>query len=264
MPSAHTRFPGLAAVLLALGGCASAVSLPSERWIDLTWDYSSETLYWPTEGGFQLEAVSAKVTDGGYWYAANRFCAAEHGGTHIDAPLHFAQGQRSVDELPVEQLIGAAVVIDVTLRAQADRDYQVTVQDLADWEISYGRMPRGAIVLLRTGYGQFWPDAAKYLGTTKKGTEGVAELHFPGLHPTAAQWLANRDVGAVGIDTASIDYGQSRFFDSHRVLAKGNIPAMENVAHLERLPPNGAWIVALPMKIKGGTGGPLRIVAQLR
>jgi kynurenine formamidase len=247
-----------------LPACTSSMSMPSGRWIDLTWDYSAETIYWPTSGAFQLEELSAQVTDSGYWYAANRFSTAEHGGTHLDAPIHFAQGKRTVDQVPVEQLIGPAVVIDVTRRALADRDYQVTVQDLADWEISFGRIPHGAIVLLRTGFGQFWPDPVKYLGTARKGDDGVAELHFPGLHPTAAQWLVNRDIGAVGIDTASIDYGQSRFYDSHRVLASNNVPALENVAHLERLPPNGAWIVALPMKIKGGSGGPLRIVALVR
>jgi kynurenine formamidase len=156
------------------------------------------------------------------------------------------------------------VVIDVSSRALADRDYQVTVQDLTSWEVVFGRIPRGAIVLLRTGFGQLWPDPVKYLGTAKKGDEGVAELHFPGLHPTAAQWLVNRGVSAVGIDTASIDYGQSRFFDTHRVLAENEIPALENVARLERLPQSGAWIIALPMKIKGGSGGPVRIAALVR
>lgn len=251
-------------VCALLPSCSTSALMPSGRWVDLTWDYSAETLYWPTSSGFELEPLPPPVNDNFAWYADNRFSSTENGGTHMDAPLHFGEGKRSVDQVPVEQLIGPGVVIDVSSRALADRDYQVTVSDLCEWEINFGRMPHGAIVLLRTGYGQFWPDPQRYLGTSKKGTEGVAELHFPGLHPTAAQWLANREVGAVGIDTASIDYGQSRFFDSHRVLASRNIPTFENVAHLERLPQEGTWVVALPMKIKGGSGGPLRIVALVR
>ena len=256
----------LAGTLLAalMPACATAVLMPSGEWVDLSWEYSAETIYWPTSGAFEYESLTAGITDNGYWYAADRFCTAAHGGTHIDAPVHFGEGQRAVDQVPVGQLIGPAVVVDVSSRARADRDYQVTVQDLADWEIDFGRMPRGAIVLLRTGFGQYWPDAVKYLGTAKKGEDGVAELRFPGLHPTAAQWLCNRGIGAVGIDTASIDYGQSRFFDSHRVLAAHDVPILENVAHLERLPLDGAWVVALPMKIKGGTGGPVRIAALVR
>jgi len=252
------------ALAAALSGCSTSLLMPSGRWVDLSWDYSDETLYWPTEGKFELQKLAAGMTDSGYGYDSDRFCSAANGGTHVDAPLRFAPGKHSVDQIPVEQLMGPAVVIDVSRRALADRDYQVTVQDLTDWEIDFGRMPRGAIVLLRTGYGQFWPDAGKYLGTVRTSQEGVAELHFPGLHPTAAQWLANREIGAVGIDTAGIDYGQSRFFDSHRVLAASDIPVLENVAHLERLPLEGAWVVALPMKIKGGSGGPVRIAALVR
>ena len=251
-------------VALLCSACATAALMPSGEWIDLSWEYSAETVYWPTSGAFEYESLSSGMTSNGFWYEADRFSTAAHGGTHIDAPAHFGQGRRSVDEVPLDQLIGPAVVVDVSSRALADRDYQVTVQDLTTWEVVFGRIPRDAIVLLRTGFGQFWPDAVKYLGTARKGAEGVAELHFPGLHPTAAQWLVNRGVAAVGIDTASIDYGQSRFFDSHRVLAEHQIPVLENVARLERLPQSGAWIVALPMKIKGGSGGPVRIAALVR
>jgi kynurenine formamidase len=252
------------ALALCLPACATRVLMPSGDWVDLSWEFSAETVYWPTSGAFEYESLTAGMTDDNYWYAADRICTATHGGTHLDAPVHFGQGKRSVDQVPVDQLIGPGVVIDVTSRALADRDYQVTVQDLTDWEISFGPIPQGAIVLLRTGYGQFWPDPVKYLGTAKKGAEGVAELHFPGLDPTAAQWLANREIGAVGIDTASIDHGQSRYYYSHRVLAEHDIPVLENVARLERLPLDGTWVVALPMKIKGGTGGPLRIAALVR
>jgi kynurenine formamidase len=232
------------------------------RWIDLTYDFSSETLYWPTATGFALEEEFHGLTPKGYFYAANRYRASEHGGTHIDAPIHFAQGHRTVDQIPLDQLTGAAVVVDISAQALKDPDYQITVADLKDWEAKHGQIPRGAILLLHTGYGRFWPDAKKYLGTAEKGSEAVEKLHFPGLHPDAARWLVTeRVIKAVGLDTASIDYGQSKLFESHRILFEKDIPTFENVAGLDRLPPTGAYVVALPMKIKAGSGGPLRIIA---
>src|SRR4029453_10409340 len=122
----------------------------------------------------------------------------------------------------------------------------------------------GSIILLKTGYGKLYPDRKKYLGTDERGAEAVAKLHFPGLDPAAAKWLAqNRSIKAIGLDTASIDRGQSTLFESHRTLFENNIPAFENVANLEQLPVKGFSVIALPMKIKGGSGGPLRIVAML-
>lgn len=248
--------------LMLLLGCARPSPFPAGRWIDLSHDFSAETIYWPTAEPFKLDTVSAQRTPAGYYYAANNFRAAEHGGTHLDAPIHFAEGRQTVDQLPLEQLIAPAVVIDVSEKVQADRDHQISVDDFAAWENQYGNIPDKSIVLLRTGYGKYWPDRFKYLGTAKSGAEGVAELHFPGLHPEAARWLvANRRINAIGLDTPSIDYGQSRLFESHQILFDQNIPAFENVANLELLPAKGAIVVALPMKIKGGSGGPLRIVA---
>lgn len=254
--------------LLLIAGCvkpdSSTHSFPPGRWIDLTHDFSSETIYWPTSEPFQSETVFSGVTDKGFFYSAYKFCAAEHGGTHIDAPVHFAEGQNTVDEIPVEQLIGEAVIIDVSDKALGDRDYQINIQDFTLWESANGRIPDDAIVMLYTGYSRFWPDRIKYMGTDKLGLDGVKELHFPGLHPDAAAWLVqNRKISAIGLDTPSIDYGQSQLFESHQTLFKGNIPAFENVANLDKLPPKGALVIALPMKIKGGSGGPLRIIALI-
>ena len=182
----------------------------------------------------------------------------------MDAPVHFAQGRRPVNEIPLEQLMGPAVVVDVSEKALKDRDYRVSVPDLQDWEARHGPIPEGAIVLLRTGYGQFWPDREKYMGTAERGAQAVQKLHFPGLSPEAARWLVNnRTIDAIGLDTPSIDYGQSTNFESHQILNGQNIPILENVANLDRLPPTGAWVIALPMKIRGGSGGPVRIVARL-
>jgi kynurenine formamidase len=228
-------------------------------WIDLSYAYSDETLYWPTADGFRLDVVADGYTEAGYYYASNNFTTSEHGGTHLDAPIHFAEGRQASSEIPLSRLIGPAVVIDVSERAGPD--YQVGVQDLQGWEAAHGPLADGVILLIRTGWGDRWPDAGAYLGTERRGAEAVAELHFPGLASEAAQWLVdNRSIGALGIDTPSIDYGQSTLFETHRILYDRDIPGFENVANLGGMPETGGYVVALPMKIEGGSGGPLRIV----
>jgi kynurenine formamidase len=238
--------------------------LPKVKLIDLTHPFDEQTIYWPTESGFVLERGNNGVTEKGYYYAANRFCAAEHGGTHVDAPIHFFDQRHTVDQIELERLIGEAVVIDVREKCQANRDYEVSIADLREWEEGQARQLNDVIVLLCTGWSSRWPDREAYLGTSSRGPEAAAELHFPGLAPGAARWLVeNRSPKAIGIDTASIDFGQSTHFQSHVALCGGNIPAFENVTGLGQLPAIGAWVVALPMKIAGGSGGPLRIVALL-
>lgn len=232
--------------------------------IDLSYDFSDETVYWVNAKEFEQEKVAEGKTDAGFYYSANNFSAAEHGGTHIDSPIHFAEGRQTVDQIPLEKLIGNAVKIDVSKKAENNPEYLVSVEDFTNWEKENGQIPDGSIVLLRTGFGKFYPDKAKYLGTDKRGDEAVKDLHFPGLDPQAAEWLVkNRKINAVGLDTASIDYGQSTEFKSHIILMSENIPAFENVANLDKLPAKGFQIIALPMKIKGGSGSPLRIVAIL-
>jgi kynurenine formamidase len=237
---------------------------PGGTIVDLSYTYDAQTLFWPTAEPFRLRTVFNGVTAQGFYYAANDFTASEHGGTHIDSPIHFAEGRRTVDQIPLESLMGPAIVVDVAGQAAGNADYQVTVGDLQGWEARHGRIPDGTIVLLRTGFGRHWPDAVKYLGTAARGEAAVASLHFPGLHPDAARWLATeRSIDAVGLDTASIDYGQSTLFESHRALMARNIPAFENLASLDRLPETGFYVIALPIKIGGGSGGPLRAVAVL-
>ncbi len=243
---------------------AALFSGAGAEWVDMTYAYDENTIFWPTARPFELEIVAAGMTEGGYYYAANNFCTAEHGGTHLDAPIHFSEGRQTAEQIPLERLIGAAAVVDVSAAAAADSDYQVAVSDLEAWEAEHGRIPDGSVLLLRTGWGSRWPDRARYLGTSLSGPDAVPELHFPGLHPEAARWLVeNRRIDALGIDTPSIDYGQSTLFESHRILYAENIPAFENVARLDRLPATGAYVIALPMKIAGGSGGPLRIVGMI-
>ena len=256
--------PLIAAGLLACRAEPRDDLLADGTWIDLSHDFSAETVYWPTARPFTLDTVSAQRTPAGYYYAANDFSAAEHGGTHLDAPVHFAEGGHTADEVPLDRLVGPAAVVDVSAEAAANSDYRMDVAALERHEAAHGRIDARTIVLVRTGWSARWPDRARYLGTARTGPEAVAELHFPGIDSSAAHWLAGRGVKAVGIDTPSIDYGQSTSFDTHQILFQENIPAFENVAHLDRLPPTGAFVVALPMKIRGGSGGPLRIVAVVR
>ena len=257
----------IAAVFVAACSAPPAPStqgFPPGEIIDLSHAYDAQAVFWPTAEPFRLEKVADGVTPGGYYYASNNFFTSEHGGTHIDAPVHFAQGRQSVDAIPLRNLLGRAVVIDVTEAAAKNPDYQVTAEDLQRWEQRHGEIPSDAIVLLRTGFANRWPDATRYLGTAERGEAAVAKLHFPGLHPDAAQWIVNNHpIKAIGIDTASIDYGQSTQYESHRILYDRNIPAFENLASLDRIPPTGAYVIALPMKIAGGSGAPLRAIAIL-
>ena len=235
---------------------------PGGALVDLSHTYDRSTVFWPTADPFRLDVVADGDTPAGYYYAANNFFSSEHGGTHLDAPVHFARGAQSVDQVPLDRMFGEAYLVDVTAAAAADADYQVTIADLQRAEAAQGPIPPSAILLLRTGFSQRWPDAVRYLGTADRGEAAARQLHCPGLHPDAARWLvANRPVKAIGIDTASIDYGQSSLFESHRMLYERNLPAFENLTALERLPLRGASIVALPMKIGGGSGAPLRAVA---
>jgi kynurenine formamidase len=231
--------------------------------IDLTHDFSSETIYWVTAKEFDLEEVAKGPTPQGFYYSANNFSGAEHGGTHIDAPIHFAENKQSVNEIPLEKLMGNAIKVDVSFKALQNRDYLITINDLKRWEFMQNmQIPDGSIVLLETGYSKFYPDKLKYLGTDQRGADAIKLLRFPGLSPEAAKWLVEeRNINAIGLDTPSIDYGQSTGFESHVILLSKNIPAFENLTNLDQLPSKDFMVIALPMKIKDGSGGPLRIVA---
>ena len=236
--------------------------LKSGKWMDLTYNFDENTIYWPTNAPFRHDTVFFGMTDLGFFYSSGRYAADEHGGTHLDAPIHFSKGKKTVEQIPTDQLTGEGVLIDVSQNALKNSDYLVTVEDLAEWEKTNGKIPDNSMVLLYTGYGQFWNNREKYLGTAKSGPEAVAELHFPGLHPEAAKWLVSeRKINGIGLDTPSIDYGQSKDFMAHRILSEKEVLIFENVANLDKIPPKEFYIVALPMKIKSGTGGPLRIVA---
>lgn len=238
-----------------------AAKIDEAKLIDLTYAFDDKTIYWPTAKPFEWQKEAWGKSAGGYWYTAARYAASEHGGTHLDAPIHFGEGKQAADEIPVSRLVGPAIVVDISQACASNADYRLTADDLKAWENTNGQIPNDSILLVRTGWGKFWPDKKKYLGTDAPGD--VANLHFPGISREAAELLVQRKIDAIGIDTASIDYGQSKDFIVHQVLYGANIYGLENVANLERLPVKGATLIALPMKIKGGTGGPARIIALL-
>ena len=232
------------------------------EWVDLSHAFGPSTIYWPTDtAGFQHTELAFGNTDAGYFYASYSFASAEHGGTHLDAPMHFAEGRYAAHEIPLSSLITKASVVDVSAASAADPDYLVTVADLTAWEAEHGELASGTALLIRTGWSERWSDRTAYLGTDLTGPDAVPELHFPGIGTEAAQWLVeNRAIAAIGIDTPSIDYGQSADFETHVILYSENIVGFENLTNLDWLPATGAGIVALPMKIEGGSGGPLRVV----
>ncbi|MYA09903.1 MAG: cyclase family protein [Gemmatimonadetes bacterium] len=247
-----TTLASLTAAFLA-AGCLQDAPPPDHtavftggagEWVDLSHAFGPSTIYWPTDtAGFQLTELAYGQTEGGYFYASYAFSSAEHGGTHLDAPIHFAEGRMTADEIPLSRLITMAAVVDVSAAADADPDYQLAVEDLTAWEAEHGELADGTALLVRTGWSSRWDDRTAYLGTDLTGPEAVPELHFPGIGPEAAQWLVdNRNVAAVGLDTPSIDYGQSTDFRAHVILYSANIVGFENLTNLDRLPATGAGI----------------------
>ncbi len=251
------------ALLWSTLGWAQPIDFNQYELVDLTHSYDDDTIYWPTSPThFQLDELANGPTPGGWFYSAYAFSMPEHGGTHLDAPYHFSETGNTVDEVPLTRLVGPAVVIDVSPRAAADRDYRLTLRDVVDFETEHGRIAQSAIVILRTGWSRFWPNVREYLGDDTPGD--ASNLSFPSFGAEAAEFLVSeREVSAIGVDTASIDYGRSQDFPVHRIAAGRNVAGLENLTGLDRLPPTGASIIALPAKIAGGLGGPVRVIAVL-
>ncbi len=231
--------------------------------VDLTHPLNDRTVFWPTATTrYRLDTLSYGDTDGGYFYSAFAFATPEHGGTHLDAPMHFDRSGVPVDQVPLAKLIGPAVVLDISAQAAGDPDYRLTIEDVELFEAEYGPIPAGAIVLLRTGWSERWPDALSYLGDDTPGD--ASRLHFPSFGVAAAELLVGeRGATLLGADVASIDYGASDDFMVHRIAAAAQVAGLENLTNLDRLPVTGAFVIALPVKIEGGSGGPVRVVALI-
>ncbi len=233
--------------------------------LDMTYAYDESTIYWPTAKPFKLEKVFWGISAGGYWYASNNYSASEHGGTHTDAPIHFARNGRTIDQVPLEEWIGPAVKVDVVEKCERNRDYLLQIDDIKSWEKKYGRIPDRAWVIMYTGVDtKYYPDKKKVLGTDKEGEEALAELSFPGFSPESVEFLVReRNITGIAIDTPSVDYGKSKDFKAHQVFCAANKLALENIANLDKLPPSGATLYVIPMMIREGTGAPARVFAIL-
>jgi kynurenine formamidase len=256
-----TTLGALALAVTASGAASQTLDLKQYRLLDLTHPLNAKTLYWPTSPTtFKLDSLSYGKTPGGWFYSSFAFSAPEHGGTHLDAPIHFGEGHLSVDRVPLDKLIAPAVVIDVTAKTKTDGDYRLTRDDVLAFERAHGKIAPGTIVLVRTGWSTRWPDKKSYLGDDTPND--ASKLHFPSYGVEAARVLIQeRKVAAIGVDVASIDYGPSQDFMVHRIAAAADVPGIENLTNLNLLPPTGAVVFALPMKIEGGSGGPVRVVA---
>ena len=256
-------------VSLAAAACTQtpdeSTSLDLSRYslVDLTHAFNAQTIYWPTSTKtFEHPQQAFGPTPGGWFYSSYELSTPEHGGTHLDAPIHFGEGKETADQIPLNRLVAKAVVIDVSAKATADRDYLLTPEDVTAFEAQNGQIAEGTIVLLRTGWSSRWPNRFEYLGDSTKGD--ASKLHFPSYGPDAARLLVEqRRVAALGVDVASIDRGMSTDFMVHRIAAAANVPGFENLTNLDQLPPAGAVVIALPMKIEAGSGGPLRAIAMV-
>jgi len=248
-------------VLLACLRCSWALDLAAYDLVELTHPYNEDTIYWPTSpSAFELKELALGETPGGWFYAANTLCTPEHGGTHFDAPVHFAAAGQTVEAVPLARLIAPAVLIDVAAQARADPNYRLTVADVLAFEEQHGVIEPGTIVLLRTGWSARWPDTKAYLGDDTPGD--ASRLSFPSYGAAAARLLVEqRGAVLLGVDTASIDYGQSKDYRVHRIAAARNVGGLENLTGLDQLPAAGFTVIALPMLIEGGSGAPVRAVA---
>jgi len=232
------------------------VSDGSTRIVDMTYAINDKLPAWPgNDRTFEAKAVATPEKDG---YFARSFWTLEHYGTHLDAPAHFPGGKQYLDQIPVAHFFGPAVVLDVRDEVSKDSDYRLRVMRVEKWEALHGRIPSGAIVLLRTGWSSRWPDQARYRNTDAGGV-----MHFPGYSVEAAKLLIERGAVGLGIDTLSIDYGPSKEFEVHRTDLPAGLYNLENLANLDQLPDSGAFLIAAPIKLEGGSGGPVRVFALL-
>ena len=203
---------------LKLEETANALLMPGEaKLIDLTYPLSPDSLYWPTGSRFEHQRLNWGMSEGGYWYASAAFSSPEHLGTHLDAPIHFGENGWTNADIPIERLFAHGVVIDITSKSNASADATLSVDDIEAWEERNDTLQEGSIVIIRTGWASRWPDWETYYGSSTP--TDVATLHFPGISPEAAQALVNRGIFGVGIDTASIDPGNSSRFEAHQILS---------------------------------------------
>lgn len=202
----------------------------------------------------ERETIAEYATDGFY---AQRWTFGEHAGTHMDAPGHFVPGARMSPQITPRELLVPIVVVDISRKAQRDPDAMVEVDDLVHFERSHGRIPEGALVAMDSGWAGKVDDPLEF-----KGGEMFPNYHFPGFSQGAARWLLRRrHVSAIGVDTLSLDPGNSTTFPVHVDLLSADRYGLENLANLDRIPPQGATAYVGVIPWEQGSGGPCRVIA---
>jgi kynurenine formamidase len=226
------------------------------RVLDLAYAISDRLVPWPGDEQWFEAKVNASVEKNGYF--TRSFWMLEHYGTHLDAPIHFPPGKAPVDQIPVRQLFGVAAVLDARSEGAADADYRLPAARVEQWEKQHGQIPEGAVVLLRTGWSSRWPDVRRY-----RNQDAGGRMHFPGFSVEAVERLIERKVSGIGCDTMSVDFGASEDFAVHRLALGAGLYHLENLSDLSELPETGAFLVVAPIKLEGGSGGPVRVFALL-
>jgi kynurenine formamidase len=222
--------------------------------VDLSYAINDKLVPWPGDARWFEARTNATVEKNGYF--TRSFWMLEHYGTHLDAPIHFPPGTITVDQIPAKQLFGPAVILDVRAEGVKDADYQVPATRVEQWEKAHGRIAEGSIVLVRTGWASRWPDAQKYRNQDAQG-----RMHFPGFSAETVKLLIERKVSGIGCDTMSADYGASQDFAVHHLALGAGLYHLENLRDLSAVPEAGAYLIVAPIKLEGGSGGPVRVFA---
>jgi kynurenine formamidase len=253
-----TAVAAFAAAVFWITGAQGAESLKTRlvatRVVDLTHKLHNDMAYWP--GGVPF--TKTVLVDYRQGYLLHRFEMGENTGTHVDAPAHFVQGKKGIDELALSELIAPAVVIDVRDKARANPDYQLSARDVEAWEEKHGRIPAGSLVILNSGWHKRFNEPKSYINM-----DAAKIMHFPGFGADSAKLLVERNVAGIGIDTLSIDFGASKTFDAHLVMLRANKYQIENLANLDALPPTGATMFVGVLPVQGGSQAQARVVAFL-
>jgi kynurenine formamidase len=242
-----------AAVAAALPSSAAARGRPSERVQDLTHIFTEGFPVFTFDPPVRETLIT--IPDGGFY--AQQWTFGEHSGTHMDAPGHFVIGGRLSPQITPQELIVPIAVIDISARAATEPDTAVTVDDLRRFERRHGRIPDGALVCMDSGWADKVDDPLEF-----KGGPAFPNYHFPGFSVEAAMWLAaERDVTGIGVDTISLDPGNSTTFPVHVDFLATDRYGLENLNNLDRIPPRGATAYVGLIPWEEGSGGPCRVIA---
>jgi len=224
--------------------------------VDLTHPLSISSPYWPNDDGTPYEYDTLFAHPDGS-PAMGFIHAPEHFGTHLDAPIHGGENQPSVDQLTAMDLFGPAVVINVDEKCASNPDYVLSLQDIMDHETIHGEIGNGSIVIMYTGWSKKWEDYESF-----KNQDDEGKMHFPGFSKEAAEFLiTNRDILGIGIDTFSVDAAMADGFPVHGIVNGAGKYHLESMANLHEMNPVGTYLIVAPIKIEGGSGGPVRIFA---